>query len=407
MSIRKSFLVFVAMYMVLVFSGTAYSETVTGSAVEVSVAKYEPYPAEPARYVDIWLQIQNTGLRDANDFFIEFSQNFPFSIESGESSSVVVGTIPAAGTIIKKFRFLVDANAPTGTAELTLRYGTGTVMIEKTLEIEVRAKDALLSITSTSTEPKIISAGSDAKIFIGLENLAETLFQNVVVKLDFLGTAFTPIDSASEKRISAIAAGGSSTFFYDIISDPSTESGVYQIPITITYSDTAGNNYTKSGIIGIVVDTPPSLDLNIETKDPILSNKAQDLIFSISNTGPSNVKFLTVHILQDNSYSIIGRAKEYLGNLDPDDFETAEFTIYTSRPSASGQQDFKIKLEYRDAFNNEVQETRTLSVPLYTESELAEFGLGSNGSSSNTTIAVVVVIALAYYLYRRRKKRKA
>ncbi|MCK5334194.1 MAG: LPXTG cell wall anchor domain-containing protein, partial [Candidatus Aenigmarchaeota archaeon] len=254
--------------------------------------------------------------------------------------------------------------------------------------------------------PKVISAGSNAKIFIGLENLAATLFQNVVVKLDFLGTAFTPIDSASEKRISAIAAGGSSTFFYDIISDPSTESGVYQIPITITYSDTAGNDYTKEGIIGLVVDTSPTLDLNIETRDPIILNKAQGIIFSISNTGPSNVKFLTLHVLSDNNYTTIGRTKEYLGNLDPDDFETAEFTIYPTHPSASGQQDFKILLEYRDAFNNEVHETRTLSVPVYTEADLSEFGLGTNGNS-NTTIIVVAVLALAYYLYRRRKKKKA
>ncbi|MCK4555642.1 MAG: LPXTG cell wall anchor domain-containing protein, partial [Candidatus Aenigmarchaeota archaeon] len=72
----------------------------------------------------------------------------------------------------------------------------------------------------------------------------------------------------------------------------------------------------------------------------------------------------------------------------------------------SSQQDFKIKLEYRDAFNNEVYETRTLSVPVYTESDLSEFGLGTNGNS-NTTIIVVAVLALAYYIYRRRKKKKA
>lgn len=392
-----------ALVSVLMAAQPASSVQTSGSSIDISIAKYEPLPAEPARYVDVWLMAENTGDSDSSEVFVEFTQNFPFSVGAGGNTTGSFGTIPAHSSVVKKFRFVVDANAPQGAAHLDIKYSRGEIELKKTLELQIRTREALLSVASAKTDPEEVEAGSKAKVIMALENLAGTPLQDIVVRLDFSGKTFSPLDSVSERRLYQLLPQEKTTMVFDVISDPSAESGVYRIPVMITYADASGSNYTKSGLVGVILNSPPELDTNIETKDALLVGIAQNVVFSVSNTGPSKVKFLSLTLMPAN-YTIIGRAKEYLGNLDPDDFETAEFKVFL--PKDSGKADFKIRLDYRDAFNKDLSETRTLSVPIYSEAQLSGFGMGTQ-SGYGTTLLVLLALLTAYYFFRRSKKKRA
>ena len=51
------------------------------------------------------------------------------------------------------------------------------------------------------------------------------------------------------------------------------------------------------------------------------------MTIGLSNIGPSDIKFLILEIKSSDEYEILSNTKEYMGNLESDDFETSEFSI--------------------------------------------------------------------------------
>ena len=51
---------------------------------QVVSTKYEPYPAEPGEYFDLWLKVRNIGNVEAPDFKFTLKPNYPFSLDPSE-----------------------------------------------------------------------------------------------------------------------------------------------------------------------------------------------------------------------------------------------------------------------------------------------------------------------------------
>jgi hypothetical protein len=135
-----------------------------------------------------------------------------------------------------------------------------------------------------------------------------------------------------------------------------------------------------------------------------MNNQKGKVIASISNTGVSQINFLTIEIEDSDDYNLLSAEKIYLGNLDSDDFETADFEIYMD--SDKSVVPVNLRLHYEDEYNNEYDTQETINIRLYSQEEALKFGLTQQKSYTGTIVFVLVILLLVGYFIRRRMKRR-
>ena len=406
---KNNYFVIAALALSMIFvSGISFAASGT-SSIYVSVAKYEPFPAEAGQYLDIWLKVENTGTDASDSVILELLPAFPFSLETGNAVNSL-GTVPAGSTELVKYRVKVDEKATSGDNILKVRYQPYpfSEWVTKDITITIQVHDAVLSITGISSAE--MAPGNTRIITVSLENLADTYLRDISTSFDFSSATlpFATIDSINEKRIVSMPSKGKANVSFDIITSPDAISGVYKVPITLNYSDTTNKKYSRDYLLGFVVNSRPDFEVSIQKYDFITEGSTGTMTISISNTGPSAIKFMSMDLLPSENYEIIGEKSIYLGNLNPDDYQTGAFKIYVKSGATNGGNTVPLKmlLKYRDGLNNLYSKDMTLDMRIYTSSELNTYGLAP-ASGTNTTIYLILAAIVIYYLYRKYYKKKA
>ena len=108
--------------------------------------------------------------------------------------------------------------------------------------------------------------------------------------------------------------------------------------------------------------------------------------------------------MPSDNYRILSNEEVYIGNIDSDDYETADFELFIGG-SKEKKVSLPVVLEYKDANNNDFKERIELTLDLYSASEAKKFGLKKgNGFVGNLVIVVIVVAGL--FIYRKWRKHK-
>ena len=94
----------------------------------------------------------------------------------------------------------------------------------------------------------------------------------------------------------------------------------------------------------------------------------------------------------------------YVGDIDSDDYETAEFKIYLN-PTKKDEIPLFLSIDYKDANNQDYAKEISIPLKLYSSSEIKKYGLGKGNSKAGIFISIAIVIAgLFFYRKVRRKK---
>ncbi|KAF5415184.1 MAG: hypothetical protein C5S49_06135 [Candidatus Methanogaster sp.] len=152
--------------------------TAAGGALKVDITKYEPYPAEIGKYVDLWVNVKNMGGGTAEDVTIELMPKYPFTIDSNSNARQNKGSIGADSSALYEYRIFVASDAKPGTHEITIRYQGDecTTWSEKDFEIKVGA-DTLdsrgtLKLEAIKTDPEVLIPGDYGTVTVTLTNTA-------------------------------------------------------------------------------------------------------------------------------------------------------------------------------------------------------------------------------------------
>ena len=124
------------------------------------------------------------------------------------------------------------------------------------------------------------------------------------------------------------------------------------------------------------------------------------MTFNIINKGVSDAKFLTITVLPSADYEVISPNDMYLGNLDSDDYETAQFKIKLNK-IAGKSVNIPIRLEYADINNQRYVDDGQISLRVYSGSELKQI---SGGNGYIGWIGLIILIVAGFFYYRHRKK---
>jgi hypothetical protein len=176
---------------------------------------------------------------------------------------------------------------------------------------------------------------------------------------------------------------------------------VYKVPYTLTYSDASGANFTRTGILGLLVDSDPDLSIFIDKSEAQAAGSTGKVTVKLVNKGFSDIKFLDVKLKPGNDFTLLSTPEVYIGKLDSDDYETADYTIRVSG-SAKGEVTLPLVIDYRDANGHLYTREVPLKLKLYTAKEIKEKNGG--GSSFWFFAGVIVVAAAAVYVYRRMRR---
>ena len=408
------FISFIFLIMCVFIANAAKQSThrPSGSDIAVTLINQEPDPAEPGEYVDLRFKFDNNGTDEAKNVEAELLTQYPFSLEPGADAARKVGTLQSmqrgdVGVIIK-YRVRIDRNAIAGENEIKIRYRIdGDDWIEpKEFKVGIQTRDAILSVENILMGKETFEPGSKNNVKIMLSNKADSILRDVKAKLDLGNLPFVPLGSTNEKSAYQIGPKENYEFDFNILTNPDAEAGSYQVPLKISYSDDLGKTYLTNGTIGFIVGAKPEISITLDDSQIFESEKSGDIVIKVVNKGVTNIKFVNLKLNPSNDYELLSNDEVYVGNIDSDNFETADFKLFMKKTK---NKVIKIPLiiEYKDANNNNFRQNVELNLKLYTSSEAKEFGLKQGNGYIGVVIIVAIVGAGLFYYRRYSKKKKA
>ena len=412
----------IVLMMGLWLAGTARAETNPFPQLTITMINQEPDPVAPGNTADVKFRIENEGGGVAPDVEIKLVPTYPFSFYGQETETKAIGTLTGYQTgdvgVKANWKLLVDSGAATGdnAIEFWYRINKGVWTKADDFIISVKSREAVLAINQVKTDQENIVPGTKTKVSFVVENLADNALVDIKLNLEILTLIssatgvtvrelpFTPIGSGNDKTVKRLAPGQSAEIAFDLFTDSTAESKVYKVPYTLTYSDSSGTNFTKQGIVGLLVESEPELSVNID-KTEIYSAGAKGVVeFKLVNKGFSDIKFLDVKLGEGNDFEILSNQEVYIGKLDSDDYETADYTLMVSN-TAKDHITLPLHVEYRDANGQLFIKDLPLELKLFSGAELKQ---RTNGKGSPVVfwIILIVVIVAGVLIYRRIRKNK-
>lgn len=255
-----------------------------------------------------------------------------------------------------------------------------------------------LYITNIHTHPDELSPGSDAIISFKMENVAPNPLRDIIMQLE-LPSQLAPEDVSKEK-IRTLEGLTTIEKNFSIVVLPNSKEGIYKIPFVVNYINEIGNSYTENNTMSIRISAQPRIFTELTSSDIYAGNLMGKVNIKIANKGVGDLKFLVIEMLPSNDYEIIGSSKDYVGVLNSDEDETADFKLKVNE--AKKDISLKMKIDYTDANNKEY--TDNIEIPLKVINQ-QEAGIKQN----NNTIVILIIIGvlIVYLIYRKiRKKTK-
>ncbi len=397
-----------------------FAQITDQGSLRVSLVNQEPDPVNPGEYVDIRFKLENIGDEDLMDVQIQLVTTEYFKLDAEKPATIDVGSLEGfqAGDLAKivKYRVKVDEGAVEGQNEIEVKVKTSSTDWETyKFNIDVRTTDAIIALESVKTTPSPITPGGEAKVNLVIHNLADSNLKDVVVALDLalltegvqtLDTLpFAPLESGTVKNIKQMKPGEMRDIEFIIKAYPTAESKVYKIPVAISYKDELDTEYDSEDIISLIVNSEPDLSVILSDTDITENGMKGEVSIKFINKGLADIKFVDVILEHSDDYEILSPGEVYIGNIESDDYENADYELYVEDGNRS-EILLPVKYSYMDSNNNIYRKDTVIRVKLYDPERAVEIGLKKPSRNYTSVIALIAVVFLFFMIYRIYKKRR-
>ena len=392
--------------------------------VAATIIGQSPDPAEPGDLVELRFNIWNNGSGILEDATFELIPEWPLTLAPAQDAKISVGDLKTkdrysdktADTVVLLFyRLKVDPKAPSGNYQVKLEYTsknkyTGVQKLP-VYEVRVESSTTLLDIDSFQTIPEKIKLGKAGKLLIKLSNKGGVDLKDIKVKLDLDNVDISPVDSTNEKLINSLQKDYSTMVEYNLLASGELKAKEYTIPMNIEFRDDNNNKYTKNNTVTLLMDSTPNYIMNLEQSELYHPSSKGKIVISLSNTGQSDLKFVNLELIDTQDYEVLGKRSEYLGNLESDDYETADFEIYVNGINFADNAEkrnlpLQLKISYKDSYNTDYSDEKEVILPVYTKAAAKKYGLIEGSSLFKIFLFILILVAvIGYIIYRKRKKK--
>lgn len=384
MVFMQSKILFISFLLSLLFfvSSASAFVSLTFSAVTT------PTTIEPGTQGTVLLTITNTG----NDF--AGSPQLMVQSSAYVSSSTSVFNLPSinsGGSTTVTIPIKISPSAPEGTITLpfTISYTVGNAVgsiTSNNAATIIVTKRTLIQVTDVSYSESTIQPGDSFTMTMTLQNVGSAQIKDLDVSLRNFSGVVAPASTDTEKIITALSPGDSTTISFGLIALPSSSTGAYSIPVSLNYYDDQGNLHTDTKYAGLKVSGVPDFVVSLENAN-IFAGQANALSVDIANVGTGSAKFVTVYT--DSAQDVTPQIS-YIGTLDPDDSSTISLNL-NLQGRAAGHQSLNITIQYKDTYNQQYQETKILQFS----------AVNAPIQLSNNFVIVIAVIAIAVIYWKR------
>jgi len=372
-----------------------------GPDVEVTLQRYEPFPAEPGTYTDVYLLISNKrGL--AVDLAIEFVPEYPFSLSPGDDPKHFIGNLDALqeNYAVVKYRVNIAPDAINKDYNFTILHNLGDqrTKIKSEFPLTVKGADASITLDGYDFTPKEIKPGETALLKLHLKNTGSGNVKDIDVSLDFSDTKVSTIGSGTTKRIPRLKPGERAEIDFEIIVDGSATVRVVDIPVKLAFKDYLNSKYEQTTNLGMIIKAAPELKVRLDDTDIIEQQTPGEISIQVINSGIVDLRYLTIELEKSPNYDILSYANDvYIGNLDSDDFEIANFKIHPKKRNPN----LKFRVDFKDPYNTDYSQDYEIPLRVITPAQL-----GEKKSYTSSILIVLAIVCVGLYFYNRSRKRK-
>ncbi len=269
-----------------------------------------------------------------------------------------------------------------------------------TLFVTILLVQATNDITITSVQTTETQPGKTTDIIVTLENQGDDDIEDISVSLDLVSNdlPFAPEGSTSQKIIEKIKEDDAKTVRFTLVTLSDAKSQIYKIPLILKYS-----NIEEKTIITLKVNSKPELEVAVEESEIFKIDDQGEIIIRFVNRGLADIKFLTAELITSPDYSLLSASTFYIGNIEPDDFETISFNLRLNNKISF----LPVKVTYKDIDNNIYTETRFLDIMIYSEEEAERLGLTKTNYTPLIITPIIVLIILILIIRSIRKRKRA
>lgn len=387
------------------------SSFVHANSLNVVLSNQNPDPVSPGNFVYVNIKITNTDSINTKNTIISFKDNQYFKLAQGEERTRELGAIPqfssfegSTSFVIAKYKLFVEENTPLGLNTIEFELKENGELLNYEFDILVQDSNPTLELVSSSIDSTYLKAGESQQLTLTFENKNDITIRDVIVTLNLDevdSKVFTTKKGSNQFFIDSIGANEEKEIILNLVATPEADSKPYLLPITLEFEDSLGNSYERNVVSSIQVFSKPELTLELDSQSIYTTGKGKYTL-SIANPSPTTAKGVELRIISQDDYEVLEGSFQYVGDLDPDDFQTFQSDIFVSNLDSS----LEVQLSYLDAYNNKIEETRVLDLQLYSDDKLEELELNGNNSSGSFSFVTLLILLLivGYITYRIGRK---
>ncbi len=368
----------------------------SASDLSVRLISIDPPEVTPGNLFSITFEATNIGNNIVRD--TDFRLSLPESFNLEGSSKINFDEISPKEKVTLSWLIKADKLASSGFEKIELEVENSKNQFSVFYPVKINTLEPTLIIDNFFTKPEQVAPGSEVLLNIRLSNVASFELKNIEVSLDLSKTPFSPIKGVDKETVNQLIRNSIVTKQINLIVDSNAEAGVYKIPLKLNYFDEFGTKYSKDAVISIKIGSTPRIEISQESSKLIIGEKSEATI-KLVNNGLTKIKLLTINLEAINT-ELISSNNIYLGDLDVDDFQTIDVELFSQNNGAS----LTLKLNFKDANNNDFSETVNIPLKVYSREEAKKIGIIQE-SNSFIYMLILVVALLAYFVYRKIKRK--
>lgn len=217
-------------------------------------------------------------------------------------------------------------------------------------------------LTSFSTDPTDVKAGSDFTLSLGLSNMSSTTsIGNLKITVVSAESALLPVSGASSAYVSSIPAGGGTGVSFSYKALPTLDERPYQLTIHLEYENNADHSpVVADEAIAIVVSQPSRAETSQLKLTPSSITVDQDanVSFTVQNLGKSVLHNTKVK-LKDNP--ALTAEEVFVGNIAPGSAGAVDVMMTAVK---AGTAKAVLEISYEDSAGNRSSFERTVELEI-------------------------------------------
>jgi len=263
-------------------------------------------------------------------------------------------------------------------------------------------------------DPSPAQPGQFVTLFIKVENRGGDEIKDALYRLEPEYPFSLKKGEDSDRYFGTIGARQQVLLEYDLYVDEEAVEGTHTVDLRLCVDRNCTKSLKKEIEITVLTGGIPGIEAGLEAADVFSGGIRGTVTLNIVNRGDLDVKYLVMELMPIEQYEIISPSRIYIGEMESDDFETAEFDIYFHENvalDASQRIQLPVFLEYTDANDKKYSESQSVYLKVYSQKDLTKMGLSADYNQTMQYvmlgIGALFVLFLAWRYYKKKQEEKS